>query len=228
MNFIKMIFEGNTDEHVHKKFVRYSKGEFHKEPFEIKVGSKIQVRAGAEYLDAIFAYISQLVSDDVSVNGVIISKKDIKGELADLDIEPDKISGKKYTIKKDFSAEKFREFIEKFNEYSLLLNINSGDYSVSTKKSIPKPGKNVEGFVRAKFQGKDLEFLQKEFLFDFQGKFKHAIINHTYVIDNIKVDENLVKEDPVKARIEAVRCGKIIREMQIDGETSQTETELKA
>jgi len=229
MNFIKNIYEKNVDEKVHQKFVRYSVGEFEKEEFMIKKGSSfVQIKAGFEYLDVMFDLIAQCVNEDVSLTGVIITKNKIINELNEFGIEPKKITGKKYTIEETMSKEKFKEFVEKFNSYSLLIKLKSGKYSISVKKSIPKPGKILEKFVTAKFDLKDLDLIKKEFLFDINiDNFKDISIKHTYVIDDIIIPDEF-KNNPEQARLNAKRKGRIIRKIGIDGKTEEKEIELLA
>ncbi len=227
MNFIRNIYEKNVDENVHQKFVRYSIGDFEKEEFMIKKGSSfVQIKAGFEYLDVMFDMIAQCINEDASLNGVIITKNKIINELNEFGIEPKKVTGKKYTIEETMSKEKFREFVEKFNSCSLLLKVKSGKYSISVKKSIPKPGKILEKFVTAKFDLKDLDLIKKEFLFDTKvDNFKDISIKHTYVIEELAVPE---KCSPEEARLNAKRKGKIIRKIDIDGKEQENEMELLA
>ncbi len=229
MNFIRKIYEKNVDEKVHQKFIRYSTGEFEKEEFMIKKGSSfVQIKAGFEYLDVMFDLIAQCVSEDVSLNGVIITKNNIINELNEFGIEPKKVTGKKYTIEETMTSDKFKEFVNKFNSYSLLIKLKSGKYSISVKKSIPKPGKILEKFVTAKFGLKDLDLIKKEFLFDIKvDNFKDISIKHTYVIDEIIIPDEF-KNNPEEARLNAKRKGRIIRKIDIDGKTEEKEIELLA
>ncbi|MBA3063832.1 hypothetical protein FP803_00145 [Candidatus Woesearchaeota archaeon] len=229
MNFIKKIYEKNVDEKVHKKFVRYSTGEFEKEEFMIKKGSSfVQIKAGFEYLDVMFDLMARCVNEDVSLNGIIITKNKIINELNEFGIEPKKVTGKKYTIQEIMNKKKFKEFVEKFNSCFLLLNLKSGKYSISVKKSIPKPGKLVEKFVTAKFDLKDLDLIKKEFLFDIKAdNFKDISIKHTYIIDEIIIPEGF-KNNPEEARLNAKRKGRIIRKIEIDGKVEEKEMELLA
>ncbi|MBU1204458.1 MAG: hypothetical protein KKE93_00945 [Nanoarchaeota archaeon] len=229
MNFIKNIYEKNIDEKIHQKFIRYSTGEFEKEEFIIKKGSSfVQIKAGFEYLDVMFDLIAPLVKEDVSLNGVIITKNKIINELNEFGIEPKKVSGKKYTIQETMTSDKFKDFVNKFNSCFLLLKVKSGKYSISVKKSIPKPGKTVEKFVTAKFDLKDLDLIKKEFLFDVDvDNFKDISIKHTYVIDEIIIPDEF-RNKPEEARLNAKRKGRIIRKIDIDGKTEEKEIELLA
>jgi len=229
MNFIKKIYEKKIDEKVHQKFTRYSTGEFEKEEFMIKKGSSfVQIKAGFEYLDVMFDIMSRCVNEDVSLNGVIITKNKIINELNEFGIQPKKITGKKYTIEAMMTSDKFKEFVTSFSSCFLLLNLKSGKYSISVKKSIPKPGKLVEKFVTAKFDLKDLDLIKKEFLFDAEvDNFKDILIKNTYVIDEIIIPEGL-KNSPEEARLNSKRKGKILRKIDIDGKIEEKEMELLA
>lgn len=229
MNFMRKIYEKNVDEKVHQKFVRYSTGEFEKEEFMIKKGSSfVQIKAGFEYLDVMFDIIAQCVKEDVSLNGIIVTKNKIINELNEFGIEPKKVTGKKYTIEETMGKEKFKEFVDKFNSCSLLIKLKSGKYSISVKKSIPKPGKILEKFVTAKFDLKDLDLIKKEFLFDIKvDNFKDISIKHTYIIDEIIIPDEF-KNNPEQARLNAKRKGRIMRNIDIDGKTEEREMELLA
>jgi len=228
MNHIKNIKENKVDEWTHNKFIRYSCGTFEKELFCIKIGGKnIQIQGGFEYLDCMFDLFSKLIKEDVELKGVIVSKVDIKKDLDDLGIEIKKKFGKKYTIEAVLDSNKFKQFVNKFNQFPLLLKLKSGNYSLSVKKSVPKPGKVLEKFLTAKFAKTDLNVLIDEFLFDSKvDKFKKVEIKHTYVIDDIKIPKQY-ENDPAMARLKAVRVGKIIRELNIDGNISKTEIKME-
>tara|TARA_Y100000034_G_scaffold20758_2_gene23836 strand:- start:19716 stop:20405 length:690 start_codon:yes stop_codon:yes gene_type:complete len=228
MNHIKNIYNKKTDEWVHNKFIRYSLGEFTKELFTIKVGGKnIQIKAGFEYLDCMFDLFSKLIKQNVKLNGVVVSKQDITSDLEQAGAEIKKKTGKKHTITAELDANKFKQFVEKFNKYPLLLKLRSGDYVLNVKKSVPKPGKVLEKFLTAKFPKTDFDILVKEFLFDTKtDKFKNAEIKHTYVIDKIKVPKQY-ENNPAMARLKAVRIGKIIREITIDEKTTKSEIKME-
>ncbi len=227
MNFIKNIKEQNIDEKTHEKFVRYSVGDFEKEEFIIKKGASfVQVKAGFEYLSVILELMASLVKENVSLDGMIVTKENILSKIKEFGIEPEKVTGKKCIIKEEMSPERFKEFISKFNEYYLLFKLKSGKRSIAIKKSVPKPGKLVEGFVNAKFEKDDLKKIKDEFLFDLEvGDFKQASIKHTYVIEELIAPEGC---SPEEARLNAKRKGKIIRKISIDGKEQENEIKLIA
>lgn len=229
MNHIKNIFDNKIDDWTHKKFVRYSVGTFPKEVFYLKIsGKSINIQAGFEYLDCMFELFAKLAKADVALKGVIVSTKDTEEELQGYGIQILKKTGKKYTIDQTLPADKFKKFVEKFNEYILLLALKSGEYSLSVKKSVPKPGKLQEKFLSAKFPIADLKAIKDEFLFDAkQDKFSSAEIKHTYIIDDIEISKQY-ENDPAMARIKAARKGKIVRKLIIDGRNTKSEIQMKA
>ncbi len=230
INFIKSIAKKQPDERAHRKFIRYSAGDFEKEEFTVKKGSSfVQVKAGFEYLDVILDIMANLIDAPATVKGTITTKEKIAPELKEMGIEPKKIFGKKYTFEAQLQPEKFRELISKYNETAImLLNIKSGKRSLSVKKSAPKPGKLVEGFLSAKFIPEDFQAIKEEFLFDFDVEnFKSAVIKHTYIIEGIVIPEEH-KNNPEMARITSKRKGKIIRVIDIDGKQIKKEIDFTA
>jgi hypothetical protein len=51
--------------------------------------------------------------------------------------------------------------------------------------------------------------------------FKELIVNHTFMIDSITVPRD--EKDPVKMREKAIRAGKIVRTIIVDGKTQVNE-----
>ncbi len=228
MNFIRRIVQNNADEWAHKKFVRFSLGDFEREEIIIKAGSTIQVSAGFEYLDVLLGIVSRLAKEDVIIKGKLAGKRKLSADLSNFGIEPKKISGKedKADIDCVLPPPKFEEFFETFRDVFMLLTVKSGKYSVNPKKSIPKPGKLVEKFVTAKLDKSDYDLIKQEFLFDFEGKFKEARIKQVYKIMEIKVPKEYEK-DFEKARTMATRKGKIIRNLIIDGKEFHKEYDFE-
>jgi hypothetical protein len=228
MNFIKDVYNNQVNELAHAKFVRYGKGNYEKEEMKIKVGSKIQIWAGFEYVDVFFRLLADVANEDVSIKGIIVSKTDIREDLVGAGIEPKKVTGKKYTIEEELSPARFKDFVDKFGGYYLLLAAKSGVNEIKTKKSVPKPGKLIEKFATVKFDKKHLDIIKDEFLFDYSGNFKEASITHTYNIQEIVVDDALIEKDPAAARLAAKRKGTLIRKRIVDGKEEVVEKDFMA
>ena len=104
----------------------------------------------------------------------------------------------------------------------VLLNLSFGDYSFKVGKTLPKPGKDLKkNFCKAKFP---LELLDKITNEEFKKKLE---ISHTFVIENIEVPKEY-ENDPALARLNALRKGKIIRKITLDGEEKTKEFPLEA
>lgn len=225
INFMKKIVEGKSDETTHLKFVRYSKGHFEKEEIIIKVmGKKVQVQTGYEYIDVLLKILAEHATEDVSLKGKIISsKKDITKKLADHNIEVPGKRGNKYNVEATLSPEAFKSFVYDMDDCFLLLTVTSGSNSVKVKPGLPKPGDLKEKLATGKFDMSALPDIKEEFAFDTDDFKKELRVKHFYDIDDIIVDPALLESDPLKARLEAKRKGKVIRKKTIDGAEESTE-----
>jgi hypothetical protein len=227
-NFMKKLVDQNVDESTHMKFVRYSKGTFPKEEIIIKVtGKNISVQTGPEYVDVLLKILADNTTDDVDAKGKIISSKDIVQTLKDYDVKVTGKRGNKYTVEKTFSAEEFRKFVHELDDMYLLLTVKSGMNIIKVKPSLPKPGDLKEKFATAKFTKDLLPNVQEEFMFEGDDIKKQANYKHTYEISEILVDEQLLATNPLQARLQAKRKGKVIREKTIDGTTERVEYDLE-
>ncbi|MBN2567276.1 hypothetical protein JXB02_04290 [Candidatus Woesearchaeota archaeon] len=227
MAFIKDIFTGTLTDQTHAKLVRYSLGTFEKEPFVVKKGKDgIRVEAGFEYLDTLLALIARIVEGPVSLRGVIVTKDDISSELDRLGIEPAKATGKKRTIKQDVDAATFTALVGALASRAiLLLGVKAEGISLSVGKSVPKPGKTAERFCALRLPAAALGAVREEFLFDVPGDFSRVTVRNTYEVKEVIVDERLLAKDPAAARLAAKRRVRVIRDLDVDGTASRSETE---
>jgi len=236
INHIKNAYEKNIDDHTHHSFIRYSLGQFPKEPFTIKVGSAIKIWGSFEYVNVFVRFLSKLAKSTINVKGTIPTMKDIKSDLetAGLDVdEKRRTMGKKgmqYMVSGTISPEKAQKLFDDLAGCYLLLDLDSDKLKLKVKKKeTPKIGKATPKFATLALPKEFLKEVIEEFLFDHDiESFKAAEITHTYLIDDIKVDEALVEKDPNRAREEAVRNGKIVRFVTIDGEEFKSEFDFSA
>ena len=231
INFIKKAINQEIDETTHNKFTRYSLGEFEKETFKIKKTKKnFAVNTGPEYCDVLEQFFIKKILKNTIVKGKIIAQRNIAKDLETLGIEPVKITGngKKAEISEELTNEKLIEVFETLNDTALLLDLTSDKNSLKMKKSFPR-GKLVEGFCKAKFALDHFNDFKEEFLWDLTNEdFKVIELKHTYIVDEIIVSDELIKQDPARARKEAKRKGKIIRFLDVDGSTTKKEFNLLA
>ncbi len=231
MNFIKKIFLDKIDNEVHKQFVRFSKGRFaNRAIVRIKKGKKISIRTTFEYVNDLVKLAIDNCEGDVNVSGSIVGK-DISKEL-NLEAEHTKRMGVAKAELKPITLNK-NELINLFEKYKdtfLLLNLDCNTCSLKCKQNVPKPGSVKQSedeaemkkvnFCKATFN-KDLS---DEFIWE-NKEFKDAEVNHIFVIDELVVPKEL-ENDYARARIEAKRKGKIIRQLTIDGEKKAIEKDI--
>lgn len=226
MNFIRQILEGKADASIHHKFVRYGRGDYEKLFFELVKSKKLKVKSSYDFANDFVEIIANHSGEDMEVKGKIIVNRDFENELLDLGIEADKFSkrGKLYTAEIDttMSPGQLKQVYEMFKENFLLLNINSENYKLKTGNTLPKPGKEPKrDFCKATLP----LALKEEFAWDVKD-FTKLEIKHLIKIDDIIIPPEL-RDDPVKARIEAKRKGKFIRILNIDGREERHEVDLE-
>jgi len=232
-NPIKKIIDKQVDFKVHRAFSRYSIGEFEKEPIQVKKSKQITIQMGFEYLNFIQDFLANNLKEEAEIQGVIESVQDLKPFLTKLGLkfEEKKRFGKpgakfELAIQK-IKPDTYRQLVDNcFNDY-LLFNINSSFGSLKVKnQTTPKIGSKTDGFVNLKLNNDLYSSFQKDYLFDIDQDFSLALINQTYFIDSIDINEKLLATDAEKARKEAKRIGKIKRVITLDDKRFK-ETEIK-
>lgn len=226
MDFIHDIYEKNVQDHIHRKFVKYGVGEFEREVLYLKTGSSVHIQAGIDYLDILFSILGKYAEQDISISGDLVTSEDIKDDLRSFGIAPLSSRARKYALRETFTPSRFQDFMKQFSRCHMLFSAKSGKNGITTKKSLPQKGSLIEKFVSAKFDRRYSRDLQEDFLFDWQGDFKKAELRHTYFIEELIVDPELLKRDAAQARLDAKRKGKILRLKTIDGKESATEIEM--
>ncbi|RMF07191.1 hypothetical protein D6764_00425 [Candidatus Woesearchaeota archaeon] len=228
INFIKNIVDGAVDEHTHNKFVRFGKGTFEREPMTVKVTSKVSVKSGFEFGDAVLRFVVSHSDADVDFSGAIITSKDISPVLEKRSVEYSS-RGKKWTVKGSMGSDEFMEFLKELEGTYALLSLTTRGMKVKMKTALPKPGNTSEDFLRAEFPKDFLADFAKEFLWEYEGgkPFKSALAKHTYIITDIEVPKEF-ENDYAMARIKAVRKGTLKRHVEIDGQSFDNDYKLEA
>jgi len=223
MSFIKQIFEKNIDNTLHRKFTRFSLGEYERALIQIKTSkNSFRIKTSADFANDFVKLISENIKESSEVSGKLIAPRDFE---QDLDIEINKYSkrGKLYTaeIKTILTPEQLKNIYNLFKDDFLLLSIKSKDFKLSTGKALPRPGgKLKDNFCKATLPIN----LLKEFTFDIKN-FKEVEIKHIYKITDIEIPEEY-KNDFEQARIHAKRKGTLIRILNIDGKEEKKEIDF--
>jgi len=225
-NFIKHIFDKNITSEVHNAFMRYSIGEFVKEPVTVKnTKTGFTVQGGFEYLNFMQRFVAENVKGDVEIDGVIETVKDLSSALKKIGVKFEEErrfgkSGSKFVLPtQKISKDIYKKLVnELFTEY-LLFNVKAEGVLLKVKsKTTPKLGSPTDKFVTLKLPVGFRSTFKEDYLFDVEVKdFKDLVIEHKYFVENIDVDNKLLAKDADLARKKAIRIGEISRKLTVDG-----------
>ena len=218
MNFLQSIKAGTPTHEAHKNLLRFGKGTFDREVTTLrKTKQMIDVTAGFEYYLTFYRIFLSITEETVSSKGVIIGpKQQMQQVLEDMNIQPSKVFGKKFTIDHVGPADEFRALADRAESTSghLLLSLKSGSATLTSKPTFPKPGKLVEKFCRLKIPVEHAHLVTQALMIDdFEKK---ATIKTVYDITAIRFDEKLLEEDPSRARLESEREVEVKRTITLD------------
>lgn len=235
MNFIKKVFDGETDESVHLQFQKFSKGEFiNRALIEVKkTGKGFNIKTSAEFANGLVRMMAEKLGEESTlVKGAIVSTADLTGELEFKDKK--QFQGvKRYLIENEMTGTEIINLLDKFQKNFFALTFNVGDEKLKIKPKAPKsgkPGKEKEGGPKADFcslKTPDSE-IAKSFVFE-KNDFKEARINHTFYIEEIIVPEELKSSDDFALiREKSIRKGRIVRKAIIDEQEMKSEKGFEA
>lgn len=231
MHYIKDLFQETPTEHLHNKFIRYSRGEFVGPLIKIRLTkANIKVYASFHFVDELLELVAnQLGDNQTHIKGTLLWNKDLGPELEDLGIKYLKVTKArgifKYTLDNDVVLKKF---VEKMNKYHVLINIKEEGLSYTTKTNFPKPNKEFgPDFCKLTLPIEMKDILLSEFAFDYKEKPKLKLleISHKIQINDIILPQG--EENFEIARKLAKRVGRIERVLTVDGEEDLSEKEFK-
>ncbi len=228
MQYIKQIFEGNVEDWVHERFVRYGKGEFKGPVLTVKkLGKGVKVTGSWEYATGL-AVILAGASQTVQVKGLVFAKRDLSQILPDfLSVLKEKKKKSLYNaeVSGEFDADAFKGLYSMIPDAVLLLDVVAGKNKLKSKKKLPKPGsKQIESFCSASFDKTILEAVNSELLFDVSTDYSELVVTHNIFVDDIVPPVGVT--DPARIRMEAKRKGKLERIVLVDGKESKSSIEL--
>ena len=234
MNFIKKIFEEKIDEKVHAQFTRFATGKFENRALlEINVqAKKVKIKSSAEFTNELVAFLANSIEDKTQVKGIIFSTRDLFEE-SDIEFENIKnaMGVKKHFVNQELSKEQILELCNKFPYASINLSFETNYGKLKVKEKVAKAGKEGKKGEAPKadhctFMTEDKSIID-DYAFDIKEPFKKAKINHTYEISDIEIPKEY-ENDFAKARLMAIRKGKIIRKLNIDEKEVIKEKEFEA
>jgi len=233
---------------VHRHFYRYSRGEFIGPAIKItRSSTKFTLKCSHEYEDLILELVAKSIEDPnrkFEIKGTLITGSDISEQLKELGLNWDlkESSGKTKNYKSDFldtlTRDKLIECISFFRNSSyFLVNFNLNPAcKVTTKKNIPQPskkkaedddvGKRIQfstGYMGYNKRNLDLiiDSTVPDFKNNIPNEWKNIIVYNNYLIDDIELPKNVTNSQLL--RILSIRKGKIIRIIEVDGETHENQ-----
>jgi len=237
--FIKKIFDGKNDEFVHLQFQKFSRGIFTRRAM-IKVkdsSGKFTIDTTAEYgRELARAMGEKLGSGKTHVTGALISALELDGFK--YESKTSAIGVRKYRIDREMTGSEIVEICDKVIKAFIGLSFKVGDDELKIKDKSPKSAK---GASSAKKEDEELKIdfcklkttdrkLVEGLVFDPEASGAKKIeIHHDFIISDIVVPESLKNEkDFAKVREGALRKGKIVRYINIDGKKTKKEIEFAA
>lgn len=231
MNFIKKIFDKKEDNLVHLQFQKFSKGEFkNKAVIQAKNSSgKFTIFTTYEFANELVRDIAEKLGNNrTNVTGAVISTSDLTGEI-DFSTKKQFMGVKQYGINKEMSGNEIVALLNKFPKVFFALSFKTNDSELKIKAKAPKSAKPNTKEEQPKPDFCKLitndKKLASEFIFE--GEFKKASINHTFLIKDIIFPKE-AGEDFALIREMAKRKGKIIRESNIDDKITKREIDFVA
>jgi hypothetical protein len=223
MNFIKKVFDGEVGEDVHLQFQKYSKGEFRDRALvRVKAsGKKYTIYTSAEFANGLVRIMAEKLGErKTMITGAIVSTNDLTGQL--------EFKGKKqfqgvkrYLIENEMSGTEIISLLDKLPKTFFALSFEVEENKLKIKPKAPKSSKskNKEApkpeFCKLVTKDKDIV---NSFVFE-DSNFKEANINHTFIINEIVLPEELEHEKDF---------AKIIRNVVIDEQVFKEEKEFVA
>ena len=227
MNFLQSIKAGKPTPEAHQNLLRFGRGAFDREQITIRKTKKhIDVASGFEYYLTLYRMFLELTEqEEIEANGVIVGpKQQIQSMLDEMNIQPTKTFGKKFTIKYVAQRSELKELADRIADTSgaLLLTLKANGVELKSKTTFPKPGKLVEKFARLKAPLKFEKRIRDAFMIpEFE---KRVTIETVYDIKNIHFDEAMLEKDPARARRESTRDVEVTRKITIDKDEAYEET----
>lgn len=231
-SFVKKIFNGNMDEHVHLQFEKYGRGEYRNKAVIIarNVKGVYNITTTSEFANEfVRAMAEKLGKDKANVTGIVVSTRDLTGEL-NFKNKKQFMGVKQYVLDGEMSGDEIIVLMDKFPRCFFGLSFTAKGSELKVKPKAPKsakPSTKPEDKLKADFcklKTQDAA-LMHGVLFDTK-EFKRAEAKHTFVINDILLPKNV--DDPRQLREMAKRKGKIIREITVDGMTVKEEKDFLA
>ena len=247
MHFITKIVNGQHDETLHGHFVKFGKGEFDGPIISIDNKRKtISMSCTFGYEDLLLDAFNTFLQDgEYKVSGVILTHKNETEHLSKFNISSMRYKAPLYKVKVNtqLTSQQIKELISPmiYKEY-LFLTIKALDKRVKDnfkcKTTFPKPKEQEEGtlpkldFAKAVIQNTEdaIEWIVTRVVPEIESntKFKKIIVQNRFIINELKLPADREKYSATELRKIAVRVGKVIRKITVDGKEIEKEYTFEA
>ena len=237
--FIKKIFDGKNDELVHNQFQKFSRGVFTKRAMlKFKDSSgKLTIDTTSEYARELARLMGEkLGNNKTHVTGALISALDLEG----FKYEERKMAMgvRKYMINREMTGKEIVDICDNILKAFVAFSFKCGDDELKIKDKYPKSAKGASSAKKedevlkidfCKLKTTDRKLIEG-LVFDPEAKGAKKIeIHHDFIIEDIVIPPELKNEkDFAVVREKALRKGKIIRYLDIDGKKTKKEIEFAA
>lgn len=230
---IHKIFSGKKDNELHDEFIKFSKGVFGNKYIidAKKKAEKYSIKTSAEFANYFVRLGLEKANTEIDVSGAIIATFDIRinSEIEIVNVKQF-MGVKQFIVNSRVHSSKLISMMNKFPRAFFALSFNIPNYELKIKAKAPKsakPSTKGEAGPKADFcslKTANVE-IAKDLFFDIPD-FKQISINHAIQIDEIDIPTGI--GDPVKIRESAIRKGKIIRKLVVDGKETVKEMRFEA
>ena len=247
MHFITKIVTEQPDETLHKHFVKFGKGVFDGPIISIDNKRKnISLACTFGYEDLLLdTFVTFLQDAEYKVSGVILTHEDQSNHLSKFNIPAMRYKAPLFKVKVNtqLNSEQIKELVAPliYNEY-LFLTIKAVDKKIKDsfkcKTTFPKPKEQEEGtlpkldFAKTVIQNTEtaIEWIVTRVVPEIQRdtKFKKIIVQNKFIISELKLPADKEKYSATELRKKAIRVGKIIRKITIDGQEIEKEYAFEA
>lgn len=232
-NVVRKIFSGKSDDYVHLDFVKFGKGVF-KNRYLLeakKQKDRWSIKSSADFANFLVRRCLEKASGEIEIKGVIVANSKIE-EDAGFPIERVKqfMGIKQAIVNAKVSPQKVIGLMDRYPKAFFALSFSTKDCELKIKAKAPKSAKPAAtGEKEPKPEFCSLKTSDKgivEDLFFDRSEFNEISARHTLEIKEIVLPKG--ESDPVRIRELAKRKGKLIRELNVDGQANKSEKEFLA
>lgn len=244
MHWLARLVNGLYDEGLHRRFVKYSAGNFSGPRLEVSIrGGSVTLRGDLGYEDLIGWFVVRLLGDDEScdVSGVALGKT--CAEMFEKCGGKVESKGEVYKVKvnSSFRAGELRRIYDEYSdECTLLFSIKTArGASVKCKTRIDwmaslggeEGGEDINFCVgRVKVEGDALKVLLEQAVPDFLDviphDFKRLLVANEFTIEKLIPPEGMEGLTARELRVMSKRKGKVKRTVDVDGKSFYKEVEF--